>query len=411
LIVFQNENLKKQSLNDLAISLKVNDGIDIKRQSLHDRFNDYALIFLKNVLEKLLQKQFSNNRLLKGYEGFKRILLKDSICFQIDKSMADSYPGRGGNATGAAVRIQFEYNLLDGRINDLSVNPYNDQDAKNSLETIELSEEGDLIIRDLAYMSRKVLKSLTELCAFFLCRVSPSVNVYVEKKGEFVKEDFTKVTNYMKKNHIASMEKEVYLGKEKLKVRLILHLLPEEEIAKRLKKAKRKIQRKGFKKLSNENKARMSLNLFITNAFECSISQKDVWPLYRLRWQIELIFKVWKSICEIEKVKKVNKKRLECYIFSKLIFIVLGWQMMWAIAKRLFAMETKALSFYKAFKTLYRNKIYEMQDALISGRKAVEKFLLNFYDISTTYHLLEKKQQRNTPLEILTNFFNGAVTI
>ena len=54
LIVFHNENLKKQSLNDLSILLEDEFNIDIKKQSLHERFNEHAVQFVKSAFEKLL---------------------------------------------------------------------------------------------------------------------------------------------------------------------------------------------------------------------------------------------------------------------------------------------------------------------------------------------------------------------
>lgn len=81
-------------------------------------------------------------------DGIRRILIKDSVCFQIDESLKDDYPGSGGDGSTAAVRIQFEYDLLSGKIHDISLNAFNEQDAKNALSTIELVGQGDLIIRD-----------------------------------------------------------------------------------------------------------------------------------------------------------------------------------------------------------------------------------------------------------------------
>ncbi len=62
LIVFNSDQLKEQSLNDLAVALNCKYGIDITKQSLNERFNQYALLFLKNALEKLLTNQVSLNR-------------------------------------------------------------------------------------------------------------------------------------------------------------------------------------------------------------------------------------------------------------------------------------------------------------------------------------------------------------
>ncbi|HIJ41836.1 MAG TPA: hypothetical protein HPP90_12280, partial [Deltaproteobacteria bacterium] len=79
LVVFNSENLKEQSLNDLSIILKDRNGIDITKQSLHDRFNENALLFLKDALEKLMGKQLIvEQSLFSNCKTFGRILIKDS---------------------------------------------------------------------------------------------------------------------------------------------------------------------------------------------------------------------------------------------------------------------------------------------------------------------------------------------
>ena len=116
----------------------------------------------------MLRNQIVPEGLLPGKKDFGRILIKDSVCFQIDESPAEEYPGSGGDGSEASVRIQFEYDVLNGRINDLSVNAFNRQDATDSAATVELTEKGDLIIRDLACMSLPVLKKIIEKESFFL---------------------------------------------------------------------------------------------------------------------------------------------------------------------------------------------------------------------------------------------------
>ena len=113
LIVFNSGNLKDQSLNDLAGILKSDYGIDFRKQSLHDRFNEYALHFLKDALERLIQKNLRSKQIsLPDLKGFNRILIKDSTAFQVDESLSEYYPGSGGSGSTASVRIQFEYDIL-----------------------------------------------------------------------------------------------------------------------------------------------------------------------------------------------------------------------------------------------------------------------------------------------------------
>jgi hypothetical protein len=368
---------------------------------LHKRFNENAVTFLASALTKILQQQFESDEITLLESKFKRVLIKDSVCFQIDESLAEYYPGSGGDGSDASIRIQFEYELLSGTITDISINAFNEQDAKDSLATIEMTKSGDLIIRDLAYMSIAVLKKIIEKHAFYLCRPHAGIKMYEKIKDEFVEIDFNKVTKNLKKNKLSVIEKNVYYGAvDKIATRLIIHLLPVEELEKRLRKANKNAKKKG-RKLSKEYKARAALNLFITNASIKKIPMENVWPIYRLRWQIELMFKIWKSICDIEKVKKVKKERLECYIFSRLIFIILAWKMVWAIAKNLFYFSGKALSFFKAFKALFRRKMSCFQNALQSSQEVMLNLMLDFYEHSSTKYLLDKRLKELTSLEII----------
>jgi len=402
LLVFNSECLKQQSLNDLSVVLKEEHAVDITKQSLHERFNASAVSFLKEALEVLLCDQLDIDPFVLNLKGIKRILIKDSVCFQIDESLLDDYPGSGGSGSKASVRIQFEYDLLTGSINDMSLNAFNDQDATNSISTVELVKKGDLIIRDLAYANLDALNGIIGNSAFYLCRLNPKIYVFEERTDEYVILDFVKLYYDMKKCNISLIEKEVYLGKKaKFKTRLILHLMPEDIIKERIRKARLNNKKKGGNDLSKEYIARAHLNLFITNTIAEVVTSQYVWKLYQLRWQVELIFKIWKSICHIEKVKKVNKNRLECYIYAKLILIVLGWRILWKIAQQLFLAEGKAISFYKAFKTFVQVKMKDVRNIFLNAQGNIDEFMRDFYLLSRKKHLLEKKKNKLTSLELL----------
>ncbi len=138
LVVFNTNSLLDESLNDLTIDLQQNYETRISKQALHERFNEKAVQFVTYALEKLLNKQLQEKIRFRDCEEFKRFLIKDSVCFQVDESLADTYPGSGGGGSKANARIQFEYDLLNGQIVDLSLNAFNDQDAKDSTATLHL---------------------------------------------------------------------------------------------------------------------------------------------------------------------------------------------------------------------------------------------------------------------------------
>jgi hypothetical protein len=158
--------------------------ISMEEQSLNERFNNYALNFLKRALEEVLSNQIAGKTLFTNQCCFKRILIKDSTCFQIDESLKDIYPGSGGNASKASVRIHFKYDILCGTITALAITPFIIQDATDSKNTIIELQAGDLIIRDLAYMSNEVLKDIINATAFFLCRPMSNVTMFEYLDGQ-----------------------------------------------------------------------------------------------------------------------------------------------------------------------------------------------------------------------------------
>jgi len=402
LIVFNSNSLLEESLNDLTIDLEKNYEINISKQALHQRFNEKAVEFVTSALEKLLNKQLQDKVQFRNCDEFKRFLIKDSVCFQVDESLVSVYPGSGGSGSKANVRIQFEYDLLNGTIIDLSLNAFNEQDAKDSTATLHLVEEGDLIVRDLAYMHLDALEGIVKKIAHFLCRLNTQRKVYQEQDGKMIELDFSAIVTFMRENGIKQFEEQVWLGKKKdLQVRLFLFLMPEHVYNERMRKANKNAKKKGHQ-VSAEYKARAALNLFITSVAPECISIDTAWKIYSLRWQIELTFKIWKSICKIDKVKKVKKDRLECYIWAKLLMIVICWRIVWFTAKLLDRHYQKYLSFFKAFKTLIRD-MTRLEQVLSDGKSTMGKYLVEFLQLSNKKHILEKKKLGNYSTEALVS--------
>jgi hypothetical protein len=54
----------------------------------------------------------------------------------------------------------------------------------------------------------------------------------------------------------------------------------------------------------------------------------QVWPakvvgaIYRLRWQVELAFRNWKSLLKINVLKAIKSERIKCIIYGRLITII-----------------------------------------------------------------------------------------
>ncbi len=405
LLTINSDDLATESLNDLVTKLELEYGINMKKQSLDERFNQHAVCFLKKAVGELLNKHCSKVDSLMGCAQFKKILIKDSVCFQVDASLAEYFPGCGGSGSPATVRIQFEYDLVSGTIVDLSLHAFVEQDAGNSTMTLDVVNEGDLIIRDLAYMHITALKGILSRLGDFLCRLQARRQVYQFRDDEIVELDFAGIVQSMEKYQVDKIEEIVFLDElMTLEVRLFIYLLPLDIYRERVRKANLNAKKKG-RQLSREFKARVRLNLFITSASEGVLDIETAWKAYTLRWQIELGFKVWKSLWKIDKVKKVRKERLECYIWAKLFIIVLSLQLLWITNGLMRSRYGCSLSFFKATKTLISSLRGKLKQALVGGTTSTVQFIMDFLDLSLRRHLLEKKKGGNNSPEILFNVF------
>jgi len=56
-------------------------------------------------------------------------------------------------------------------------------------------------------------------------------------------------------------------------------------------------------KSSRRNQRLLGWSIFVTNVLEDKIKSEKISSLYRTRWQIELLFKLYKSYAKIEKLK------------------------------------------------------------------------------------------------------------
>lgn len=348
----------KLSLNDMCNELDDKFECSIAKQSIHDRFNQNAVDFLKLVVAQSISEKIDIKNSVSFLSHFNTIRIQDSTSFQIPKSFSEYYGGCGGAASGALARIQYEYDLKKMTITTLDLTSGSYQDVSYSKDKVEFVNKGDLLIRDLGYISGAFLREVIQKEAYFLNRLRSKQTVFVKNSnGDLSVLDFSVLQKRMKRNKLLSTEQEILLEVEgkHIEMRLIVEKMPDNIYAERIRKAEKEAKKKG-RKLSNEYKLRAWFNLFVTNVEKGILKTREVGYLYSLRWQIELIFKSWKSTFNIAKVKPMKKERFECQIYARLLLIIISWKMFSIINNAvvvLNGLNNYIISYFKFNKTIY----------------------------------------------------------
>jgi len=109
--------------------------------------------------------------------------------------------------------------------------------------------------------------------------------------------------------------KEAYIGKnQRLFTRVIIYRLTEKQIMERRKKQSYTESKNGIA-FSEKSKRLTDINIYVTNTPWEVVPMEQIHDFYSLRWQIEIIFKTWKSLFQIYHWQTIKQERLECHFY------------------------------------------------------------------------------------------------
>lgn len=307
------------TLNDLA-QVCLDLGVAITPQGLDQRINETAVVFLKEMLAQAME-QFKNSLPLPLpiVQQFSAIYLTDSSVLSLPPNMAGEYPGCGGDGPGASLKVQLTFDFLLGNLTQVVFQPSREPDQKYQ-GYLAAIQPGSLSITDLGYFCLDAFKTIMlERKAHFLSRFLTNTGL-LSSEGEPVD-----LYDLLQNHPRQTVELDVLLGKQakyRLPCRLICLPAPPAVAEQRRRKARETARRKG-RTPSKKHLAWMDWTLFITNVPASMLSIEQIVLMYRVRWQIELVFKLWKSYCGLKRIAGVRRERVLVELYAKMIGIVL----------------------------------------------------------------------------------------
>ena len=194
--------------------------------------------------------------------------------------------------------------------------------------------------------------------------------------------------------------KDIYIGsKEELKSRLIITKLSEEN------KQKRKIKhlsavRRDRGKINDRSLAWTEINVYITNVSENILATEQIHHVYSLRWQVEIMFKIWKSIFNIDNVKNVKMERFKCFLYGRLIALLLSSSIVFTSRDIIYEEDSKEISELKSFYQVHEF-FTVLKSEIFKGEIAISTLLKKIINIIRRFGIKSKKKGFKTVNEIL----------
>jgi Transposase DDE domain len=289
------------------------------KQALHRRCGRGLVKFLELLLASLLGSSLRRDCSPERWQHFGRVLLQDSSALALHPALAQYFPACGNQhqRSLASLKIQAVFEVGSQRWLHFQLGALTDNDQKASALILSHLQAGDLIIRDLGYAVFEVWRQIMARGAYFLSRWRTDFRLFEPDTGQPV--DLLALLQNQ-----AQLSRPVLLGVEELlPVRLVALRLPAPLVAQRRRRARANARRDSALRLSQRYLKLLEWTILLTNVPEDRLSAQQVLEFYSCRWQIEVLFKSWKSQFRIGRLPTSNPLQVQIQLLARLLAITL----------------------------------------------------------------------------------------
>lgn len=307
-----------QHLSETAATL----GIQVSRQALEQRLTPATCEMLKLTLEAAITEMLEGagrREALPLLEQFRGVYVRDSTWLTLPDELHETWKGqpKKNHPHKAALKLHLCFDVLTGGFQDFQLTDGMTADATAAKAAHPLPK-GSLRLADLAYFSLDEFEKLTENDIYWISRLK--ANSYLaDETGERM--DLEKTLK--SEGESTYIRKTIRIGKRKqLRGYLIAERLCEAETNKR----RRSIRYRAKRKAQMPSKTLLRLagwNLYITNIEEHQLTPKQICVIIGIRWQVELMFKCFKSISKLHVSRSQKPYRILSEVYAKLIALLI----------------------------------------------------------------------------------------
>lgn len=231
------------------------------------------------------------------FSEFNRLVIQDGSSFALHDALAEVFPGRFRTVKPAAVELHCTMNLLQDAPITIVLSP--DTDSEHDYRPAPETLTDDLLLTDRGYLDLAYLRDIDRHGGFFIVRAKAGLNPHVidavREDGKRIKScqgrDLKAILSKFPKRQRTECQVEWIMDHEPFALRLIVRWNPETK----------------------------SFDSLLTNLPPERYAIHTICLGHKLRWQVELLFKSWKSHANLHALDTEKEAIAEALIWASLL--------------------------------------------------------------------------------------------
>lgn len=289
-------------LADILRAFNAFTGKAVRYKPFHNQLSKRKFpIFMHAILEQALAKLTAPvlESLPKGkLAEFSEILCHDGTSFALKDTLARKWPGRFTKVTPAAVELHVTMSVL--RDNPVAITLAADKESERPFAPKAASLKNRLVLEDRGFEDRVVFADTCESGGFFIVRGKKNSRPIIRSARD---------VNGRRLPHLEG---------KRLKWRMLPRHTVDLDIEWKINSRRNYCGRLVAIYIEGKRNKK-SYTYLHTNLSRATYTAQEVGRIYRLRWQIELLFKEWKSYANLHKFDTTKSPIAEGLIWASLL--------------------------------------------------------------------------------------------
>ena len=322
------------SLDELA-QTAATVGAPVSAQALDQRFTPQAAACLQQVLAAAVSQALAADPVaVPLLQRFTRVDLLDTSCIQLPAALAAQWPGSGNQHTAgtrATLKLAVRLDLTCGVLAGPDLHPGRTADRACPLHH-DPGTRGGLRLADLGFFDMDQFAAIGTAGGYWLSRLRTGTVVYDQTGARL------DLIQALARPTLPQVDWDVQIGsRQRLACRLLATRVPQEVCDQRRRRLRAEAKRRG-RAVNALALALAGWTIYVTNVPPTLLTLAEAVVLGRARWQIEWLFKLWKSHGGVDTWRSQKPARILCEVYAKLLgLVVQHWLVLvggWQVANR-----------------------------------------------------------------------------